>query len=300
VRLNSGKATGTYAGSAQAANRDVNGDGVIQRPEVSVSVINNAAPSPVNYDWSYTSWSLGANYRISDDLAAFGRISRGGRANADRLLFGKVRADGSVAREDAIDFVEQVEGGLKYRAGPVRLYATAFWAETEEQNFEATTQRFVDRVYRAVGLELEGAWSMGGFSVTGGATWTKAEITEDQLAPAVVGNRPRRQAEFVFQLTPQYRFEAIPLRAGANFIGTTDSYAGDSNLLVMPGFVQTNLFGEYELTEGLSVSLNVNNAFDVIGLTESEEDSIAGTGESVIRARSIPGRTATATLRYRF
>lgn len=300
IRFDSGEATGTYAGAVQATNFDVNGDGVIQPAERSVSVVNNAAVSPVNYDWSYVSYSLGANYRVSDDLAVFGRFSRGGRANADRLLFGKVRADGSVAEEDAIDFVDQVEGGVKYRSGPVRLYATAFWAQTEEQNFEATSRRFVDRVYQAWGLELEGAWSMGAFSVTGGATWTKAEITEDALAPAVVGNRPRRQAEFVFQLTPQYEFETIPLRIGANFIGTTDSYAGDSNLLVMPGFVQTNLFAEYELTDGLSVSINANNAFDVIGLTESEEDSIAGTGESVIRARSIPGRTITATLRYRF
>jgi outer membrane receptor protein involved in Fe transport len=300
VRRDSGEATGNYAGAVQAANFDVNGDGVIQPAEVSVSTINNAAPSPVNYDWSYTSYSLGANYRITDEMAAFGRISRGGRANADRLLFGKVRADGSVAKEDAVDLVDQIEGGLKYRSGPLRLYGTLFWAETEEQNFEATTQRFIDRTYRAFGLELEGAYRMGGFSVTGGLTWTDAEISKDALNPGVVGNRPRRQAELTWQATPQYRFEAIPLRVGASFIGTTDSYAGDSNLLVMPGFVQTNLFGEYELTEGLSLSLNVNNAFDVIGLTESEEDAISGTGESVIRARSIPGRTSSVTLRYAF
>lgn len=300
IRLDKGSASGNYAGARQAANFDVNGDGVIQSAEVSVSVVDNANPSPVDYEWDYVSWSLGANYRINDGLAAFGRVSRGGRANADRLLFGKVRPDGSVAEEDAVDFVDQWEGGVKYRAGALRANATLFFAKTEEQNFEATSQRFIDRVYEAYGLELEGSYRIGGFSVTGGATWTKAEITADPGAPGVVGNRPRRQAEFVWQATPQYRFEAVPVRIGANFIGTTDSYAQDDNQLVLPGFVQTNLFADWEITDGLSLALNVNNAFDVIGLTESEEGSITSGVQNVIRARSIPGRTTSVTLKYSF
>jgi outer membrane receptor protein involved in Fe transport len=298
LRHDMGDATGNYAGAVQAANFDVNGDGIIQPTELSVSTVNNANPSPVNYDWAYTSYSFGANYRLADGLAVFGRLSRGGRANADRLLFGKVDAQGRVAKEDAVDLVDQLEGGVKYRNGPLRLFATAFWAQTEEQNFEATSGRFFDRVYEASGLELEGSYSLGNLSLNGGITWTNAEITKDALAPTVVGNTPRRQADFVWQGTASYQFDAVPLRAGVNFIGTTDSYAQDNNDLVMPGYVQTNLFADYELTDGLKVSLNVNNAFDVIGLTESEEGSIPANG--IIRARSIPGRTATVSLRYAF
>jgi outer membrane receptor protein involved in Fe transport len=298
LRHDMGEATGTYAAAVQAANFDVNGNGSIQPAEVSVSTINNAAPSPVNYDWSYTSYSFGANYRINDGLAAFARISRGGRANADRLLFGKVNASGGVAEQDAYDLVDQLEAGVKYRAGPLRVYGTLFRAQTEEQNFELTSGRFFDRVYESTGIEVEGSYSLGNLDLTGGLTWTSAEISKDALSPAVVGNTPRRQADFVWQATASYELDQVPLRFGANFVGTTDSYAQDDNVLVMPGFVQTNLFASYEVSDGLSIALNINNAFDVIGLTESEEGSIPANG--IIRARSIPGRTSTVTLRYAF
>jgi TonB dependent receptor len=114
VRHDSGQGQGTYAGTLQASNFDVDGDGVISAPERSVSLIDRGNPSSVNYDWSYTSFSVGANYLFTRDLAGFARISQGGRANADRLLFGLVRPDGSVREEDAVD---EVELGAKWRGG---------------------------------------------------------------------------------------------------------------------------------------------------------------------------------------
>jgi outer membrane receptor protein involved in Fe transport len=85
---------------------------------------------------------------------------------------------------------------------------------------------------------------------------------------------------------------------GANIVGTTDSYASDDNQLVMPGYAQVNLFASYDIQENLSVSLNVNNAFDAFGITESEEGAIPGNG--LVRARAINGRTSTVTLKYSF
>lgn len=296
VRFDNGKATGTYAGSVQRPNVDVNGDGIIQPTEVSVSYVDYANQSIVNYEWDYTSYSLGATYRLADNYSAFGRVSKGARANADRLLFGKIRADGSVAEEDAVDFVTQIEGGIKYRSGGKSLFVTAFMAETEEQNFEATTQRFIDRLYEAKGVEIEGSYRMGSFAVNGGLTYTDAEITKDALNPSQVGNRPRRQANWVYQVTPSWKNDSFEI--GANIVGTTDSYASDDNQLVMPGYAQVNLFASYDIQENLSVSLNVNNAFDAFGVTESEEGAIPTNG--LVRARAINGRTSTVTLKYSF
>ena len=298
LRYDSGKARGSYAGAIQAANLDVNRDGIIQPTEGSVSVIDNANPQPVNYDWNYTSWSLGANYQFNPDLAAFGRVSRGGRANADRLLFGKVRTDGSVASQDAVDMVDQVEAGLKYRRNGFGLFATAFFAKTQEQNFEATTQKFFDRTYKAKGVELEASYRAGGLSVTGGATYTDATIDKDALNAAVVGNTPRRQAKLVYQFAPTYRFEKLTV--GASVIGTTKAYAQDDDQLRFPAYAQVNAYAEYEIAKGLTASVNANNLFDKVGLTEAEEGSIIPNTENVIRARSINGRTVTATLRYAF
>lgn len=291
-------ANGRFNATVQAEDFDVNGDGIIQQTERSVSLVDVANPQLVDYDHGYTSWSFGANYLLTPDLAAFARVSRGGRANADRLLFGLVQPDGSVRRQDAIDFVKQQELGIKFRYGDLNLFVTGFRAVTDEQNFELTSQRFFDREFRAFGVEVEGEWSYGGFTLHGGATWTDAEIRKDQINPANAGNTPRRQADFVYQLTAAYG--ARDYRLGLNLIGTTDAFAQDNNELVMPAFAAVNLFADYLVTDSLTLSINVNNLFDKLGVTEVEEGSIMAGVDNIIRARSIPGRSAVVSLRYDF
>lgn len=305
IRYDFGDASGSIAGAdlgggrVGTVSRDINGDGLILNAETRVSVIPLTSPAPVNYDFNYWSYSLGANYRLTPDLALFARYSRGGRANADRLLFGPAvsTVDGHLVDDNAaVDIVKQAEGGVKYRTGGLALYATAFWARTEEQNFEATTQRFVDRKYRAYGLELEGSYRAGIFSLTAGGTWTKSKIVSDALTPAVVGNVPRRQAEFVFQATPQV--DVGPVTVGANVIGTTSSYAQDSDQLKLPGYTTVNAFLQYRPIERVQLSLNANNLFNVKGFTEAEEGAIPANG--IVRARSINGRTISAAVRVGF
>ncbi|BBN82891.1 TonB-dependent receptor [Pseudoalteromonas sp. A25] len=295
VRYDWGEATGTYAG-AVVSERDINGDGVISKPEEQVAGINLANPSVVNYDWDYTSYSIGGNYQINNSRAVFARLSEGARANADRLLFGKVAPDGSVTKEDAIDEVTQVELGLKQRFDNGSLFATAFYAQTEEQNFEATSQQFFDRQYEAQGIELEGVYFFGSFDFRGNLTWTDAEITKDALSPDVVGHTPRRQADFIYSLMGRYNMAQGAI--GVSLIGTSDAYAQDNNDLKLDGYTQVNAFASYDVTQNLSVSLNVNNLFDTVGITEAEEGVIPDNG--IIRARSINGRTTSFTLKYQF
>jgi len=306
VRWDFGQAEGETFGADLGGGRvgarptDINGDGVISPAEVQTSVVPLTNPAPVDYDYDYISYSLGVNYRLSDDLALFANYARGGRANADRLLFNNNNVsvtDGSLRNDAlAVDFVRQIEGGVKYRSGPAAFYATVFRATTEEQNYEATTQRVFDRAYKAFGVELEGAYRVGGFSLTAGATYTDAEITRDAVDPAVEGNRPRRQAKFVYQLTPQYETDLFSV--GANLVGTTDSFAQDDNQLRLPGFTQVNAFVQVRPIERVTLSLNANNLFDVQGFTETEEGTIPENG--IVRARSINGRTISAALRLNF
>jgi len=295
IRRDIGSASGTYAGAVQSS-LDMNGDGVISQVEQNVVGIDNANASIVNYDWGYNSYSFGANYQFTKDWAMFGRISKGGRANADRLLFGKVNADGSVAKEDSIDEVTQYELGSKSRHGNLNLFATLFFAETEEQNFEATSQRFFDRAYTARGIELESSYRIGDFDMRGSVTWTDAEIDKDALAPEVVGNTPRRQADFIYNLLARYFFEQA--QVGVSVTGSTGAYAQDNNDLKFDGYTQFNAFASYDLVENLTVSLNINNVFDEIGLTESEEGSVPANG--IIRARTINGRSVSLGLAYKF
>lgn len=299
IRFDSGKATGSFADGI-VTTRDISGDGVIQRPETLVTQIDFANTKPVDYDWNYVSYSVGANYQLSEDTAVFGRASRGGRANADRLLFGPaILASGDIRDSDAaVDMVDQYEAGVRYRNGPIQVFATAFLARTEETNFEATSQTFTDAEYESKGVEFEAFYHAGDFDFSGGATYTKAEITADRLNPANVGNTPRRQADWVFQGTGSYTWGAF--RVGANVVGTTESFAQFDNQLVLPGYVIVNPFASYDLTEELALTLNVNNVFDEFAVTESEEGSIVPNTTNVLRARTLNGRTATVSLRYTF
>ncbi len=297
LRYDHVKARGNYAGTLQAANYDVNGDGTIQPVERSVSLIDNAKPSPINYNVGYLSFSFGANYRLNSDSAVFARVSRGGRANADRLLFGVVKADGSVSKEDAIDYVNQYELGFKYRSGPFGLFITGFHAKTEEQNFEVT-KGFLNRTYKATGVELETAYKSGIFDLRAGATYTHARIAKDAISPANEGHTPRRQATLIYQITPALDFDKV--RLGLNLVGTTKAYAQDENKLIFPAYTQVNAFVNFRPVDNVELSLNANNLFNVTGITEAEEGSITGGTNNYVRARSINGRTVSASVRFEF
>ena len=92
---------------------------------------------------------------------------------------GDIRSEGL-----AIDFVKQAEAGVKYRSGGLALYATGFYAETEETNFEATSRQTFDRQFKAHGIELEASYRTGGFTLSAGGTYTDAEISRDRINPA--------------------------------------------------------------------------------------------------------------------
>jgi len=301
VRWDKGRVRGRVLGSElgvggpAVSTVDVDGDGIISAPETRTTA-TPAIGARVRYGYDYLSWTTGVTYRFLPSLAGFVRYSRGGRANADRILFGPALriADGGLTdRSAAVDVVRQAEAGLKYRDRDVSLFATLFRSNASEQNFEVTSQRFLDRRYRAYGIELEGGYRYGGFSVNGALTWTHARISRDLIIPANQGNRPRRQADFVYALTPQY--QAALFTIGASLIGTTSSYAQDNAGLELPGYKQVNAFVSVRPADRLVFSLSGNNLFDVHGFTEAEEGVIPANG--IVRARAINGRTISAAVK---
>lgn len=303
VRYDFGSANGTIAGADTGFGNgltqfDFDGDGTIDPAEAQTSRIPLENVRPVDYDFDYFSYSVGANYLLTDDLSVFARYSDGGRHIADRALFSPAVSalDGSAPAEDGvIADVKQLEGGLKYNSGGLGLYATGFYAETAENNIEIAPLQVIVREFEAYGVELEGRYSMGPFSVSAGATYTDAEIVNDSNA-ALIGNTPRRQADLIFQGSAQYESDFFTV--GVNAVGTTESFTQDNNDLVLPGYTQVNGFVAVRPVDNVEFSLNANNLFDVTGFTESEEGSIPG--NNIIRARSIVGRTISASVRFDF
>ena len=242
----------------------------------------------VDYQINHTSYSVGGNYKLQKNLAVFARASEGVAFNADRILFG-TPLDGSAPV--AINTVKQLEGGVKWRKGPFSVFATLFQAKTKESNYEATTQLSTANNYDAKGIELESAYSAGGFRVNGGLTYTRAKITA--TAPggeATIGNTPRRQADVMYQIAPSY--ELGDASFGVSVIGTGKSWADDQHTIIMPAYRVVNAFFLYQLTAQAQLSLSANNLFDRIGYTEVEGDGHA--------ARAISGRAVKVGLKYTF
>jgi outer membrane receptor protein involved in Fe transport len=235
-------------------------------------------------------------------LAVFGRVSEGGRANADRLLYGGgINPDGSILSELAVDKVDQYEGGVKWRIQDFSLFATPFFARTAETNQDVTQNiAFQDRIYHAYGLELEGAYTSEYFHVTGGVTYTHSRIISDFITPGDIGTAPQRQANFVYQFSPSFTINPYAA-VGFTVIGTTDSYSGQSSptgvRLMQPGYTEVDAFVNYNITQRLKLGFNLHNIFNTIGITEVDSYPNAG---GVATARSIPGRSIKGSLVYSF
>jgi outer membrane receptor protein involved in Fe transport len=312
LRYDVGKVDGTLYGAELGGGRvgstpyDINRNGVISTAETRVAILPLGQPGKVDYDYHYLSYSTGVNYRVADQLAVFGRYSRGGRASADKILFtaavdyntGKL-----VNNESAYDTVKQAELGLKYRISGLTFNVTGFSARTGERNVQINSAadgtirvENIVRGYKAKGVELEAAVRRGPFSVNAGATYTDAKISSDATNAAIVGNKPRHQADFIYSVTPQVELKYVTF--GANVIGTTSSYAQDTNQLKLPGYKLVNAFLQVRPTERTQLMLNVNNVFNKLAFADSEQAAIPASG--VVLGRAYLGRTASATLRYTF
>jgi outer membrane receptor protein involved in Fe transport len=246
----------------------------------------------IDYDVKKTSYSLGANYRFTKDLALFGRYSDGAEFNADRIAFFNDPRLVNGSSPIPINKVKQIEAGTKWRMGNLSTFLTFFKAKTDESNFDVTTQKASANSYDAKGLELEAAYRFGGFRLAGGGTYTDAKVTASN-SPSSVGTTPKRQAKFVYQVTPSFNFAGFNI--GANIIGTTkamDDGAAGALKVELPAYTVVNAFASYEVASSATLSLGVNNLTNTIGYTESNDGRDA--------ARSINGRTVKAALKYSF
>jgi len=310
VRFDTIEQTGTRTEGAGGAF-DVDGDGIIDAPEMMVS-LNTGQGGIANFEVDHTSFTLGANYLVSDTLSVFGRYSDGAAFNGERQLFNSLNAGGGLVpggEETYVDETEQFEAGVKWQEssdaipGQLDLYVTYFNAETKEDNYEITTMTALGNTYVSQGIETEFKYGYGGLDLSGSVTFTDAEIDDSDTAPANIGNTPRRQADWIWSLTPTYTIDGLG-RIGVNFTGTTDTYVDDDNVYVMPGATITNFFAAWDITEQATLSVGVNNVFDEVLFTEAENGRVFDTdgdgAADVIVARSINGTSATATLRYRF
>ena len=269
------------------------GTGYFMTDVGTTGIWDRANATRVNYSTSGNSGSLGANFQVDRNMAVFARASTGSSWKSPDRVLGDARI-ASGQDPYPINKVDQVEAGVKFRNNGFSAFVTAFVSKTDEgAGYELTSQTIKKNSYNSKGLETEIAYRAGDFHVTGGATLTDAVLSSG----ANNGNRPRRQANLIYALSPSYVLG--PVEVGASIIGTTQSYFGDDNTVIMPGYTVVNLFARYDFTERASVSVGINNLFDAIGYTEGEGQGNLASNPLFI-ARSINGRSAVVKLKYTF
>ncbi|MFM5949367.1 MAG: TonB-dependent receptor domain-containing protein, partial [Novosphingobium sp.] len=210
VRFDRVNASGTAVNNT--IMRDTNGDGIYDTTSsgattvTPVSTVNavtgatvtvniptmlpNGTQEVLDYSRHYTSWSIGALYKVSPNTSLFVRASRGGRFNSDRqTLSQKFKTDGSLAPvgvSPSVDFVNQYEAGLKTRGdlagGRFTAELTMLKGNFKQSTFELSATKcpggaggcIIDAKYKSSGAEFYGTYQNGGFSLIANATFSKA------------------------------------------------------------------------------------------------------------------------------
>lgn len=320
VRFDTVKASGLfYATSGTPTSLDVNGNGTLSLAERNVYLTNLASPQVINYKVNYTSWSAGANYRMSPDTSIFARISKGSRANADRVVSdfggaftstGELTATGKAV---SVNPVTQQELGLKQRGdvggGNYGVYVTLFRSQATEYNFDLTKavgQQQTFQKYKTWGVELESQLQLGDFSLFANVVYTDSTIAKD-LISGNTGNTPRATPKLNWLISPSYDFGMGAV--GVSVRGQTSSFPQDDNNLKMAGFNTVNAFVKFEPIENLELAINANNLFDVWDqagrLDQGSLGDLTGTGAVfgvpyAATNRVGLGRTFSASVAYRF
>jgi outer membrane receptor protein involved in Fe transport len=286
-------------------------------------IIANGAREVLDYNRSYTSWTAGALWKATPDLSLFGRVSKGGRFNADRqTLSSKFNPDGSLCTRaqasaltctdgvtPSVDFVNQYEIGVKNRgnigAGRYTVELTLLKGDFVRSDFEPTTTNIcpgggciIDNSFKTQGAEFFATLRLGGFNFIANATYTKAKQkfastrNGTQVAGSATFGRALGIPDLSYSLSANYDIAEIA-SVGVTAVGQSSIFDGT---LTYPGKTLFNTNLRIMPVENLELGINVYNLFNTYDTRGNGNGTFGGgiTGTPAI------GRTLTGSVRFSF
>ena len=284
---------------------------------------NNAVPvcngtfATVDYDESFTSWTVGANYSFTDNMSAYVRVNRGGHfADFDNGIRGN--APGVTP---PIQQVRNYEGGFKFQndlfyadiSAYFRDFTGLLYTPTDDNGVPIPDLR-LSYGSESKGVNFIGAITPGNFRFQVVANLLDGEYTDyDACVPfsnvvtgggcaPIEGQQLQRQPKERFMLTPSYRF---PFAEGDINAFVTYTYIGD-HTQDQSGLQQLGTYNTWDFgitanfRENWQFSVRGTNVSDELGLTESNSrifGPAAGSG-GVLLARPLEGREINFQARY--
>lgn len=244
------------------------------------------------------SYTIGANYLFTPTFAVYARYANGFQTN----------------NVDPITTIELYEVGVRYQMG--RMFtgsATVFQTNFDDQNYNfadpinPAVQTNLNADLRTRGIELDfNVRPIDWFSVDFQGVFQQPKLLNLQLNGVTQGgfegNRPERTPAKLFTITPTVQ---LPNGLGEvygryKYVGRI--FADNGNGLALPDYGVTSLGVTLNLSDTLQANVNVENLFDVVGLTEGNprQGQTQAITNGFFYARGLVGTTYGGSLTMRF
>ena len=261
----------------------------------------NGTFSDLSYRKTQVSWTVGADYAITNRLNAFVR------ANQGALLpqFDDLRNNASTPDNIKPQKARQYEVGIKTSTHYYDLYLTGFYNRFHDL---LLTQILADGSSvvglsgsRAYGVEFEGAVR----PITGVQIGFRGVYQDGKYLDYATksGNQVPRQPKFQFAIMPQYTFRTDwgQARVFGTYTHVGKRFADDANLQPLAKYDTLDLGASIDLKENFSIQATVENVTNTLALTEGNVRTLtSGTTNGFFLGRPIFGRHATITAAYKF
>lgn len=287
-------------------NRRLNG--VISNPKSvdldnnPLTLYNNSASvlsgsnTPVDRSDNEVSYTLGGNYKVSENFSVFARLNSGFALPQ----FDTIRDNGVNA---PVTKVKQYEIGLKsvseYFSAYLTFFHNTFTGLPFQQFLSNGTNVTAIGGSSGSGLEFEvAARPVKNFQISLSGAYQKSKY---ENYGTNTGNEVKRQPKLQFRLSPSYRipFDNGDIKLYGTYTHVDARFADAENQQSLPKYYTLDAGILVGLGDNLEFRLAGTNLTNQLGLTEGNS-RVIGSGSSVVFARPIFGRAIEASVLYRF
>lgn len=243
-------------------------------------------------------YTVGVNYLVTPNFSVYARYARGFQTQ----------------NVNPIADIRLYEAGIRFQSGRyINGSVTVFKTDFKDQFYN-----FIDPVNPTLQTSFLGNLSTKGVEldmVVRPVSWFSVDVTgvlqEPKLrnltlggvpAPTYIGNRPERTPARLFTITPTIKLPNGLGEVYARYKYVGRIFADSGNGVSLPSYGVTSIGITLNPTDNLQVSLNADNIFNVVGLTEGNprQGQTQNAASGFFYARGIVGPTYGGSVTLKF